>query len=104
MLIDPGRVVPIWDLPKSTSLKLLQTFLGTIRCYRRYLKDLCTSARLLYRLTAKITEWNMDEVVNQASIKMKEYPTMAPVLGYPDPNRTYLLDTSGSRSSMVKKG
>lgn len=71
----------------------------------------CTiNVRSLNPLTAKGTKWNWDKAVEQVFIKRKEKLATASALGYPDPDKTYLLDMdaydvgAGAILSQVQEG
>lgn len=58
--------------------------------------EFATEAKPLYQLTAKGADWNWDKTVQQPFLIMKIGLTEASALGYPDPNKTYILDTDAS--------
>lgn len=51
---------------------------------------------MLHQLTAKGTSWEWNQDTHTAFAKLKKRLTIAPVLGYPDPKQTYILDTDTS--------
>ena len=93
---DPDKVKAIreWVPPKNT--KELQAFLGTTGYYQQYLKNYATTAKPLTRLTAKGTVWTWTETEQKAFEILREGLISAPVLGYPDPKLSYILDTDAS--------
>ena len=93
---DPLKISAIkqWSPPKD--LKELQAFLGTAGYYRQYLRDYATLAKPLTSLTRKETPWRWDHETQESFEKLKEGLITAPVLGYPDPTKRYILDTDAS--------
>lgn len=92
---DPGKVAARKDRPIPKDLKELQASLGPVGYYQEYLKN----DRSLNRFTAKGAEWEWDEAA-QVFVKMQKGLTTAPVLGYPDPDKPYLLDTDANNVSV----
>ena len=82
--------------PPPHNLKQLQAFLGTVGYYRQYIPDFATIAKPLTAMTGKEARWEWDEATQQAFDQLKGSLTQAPILGYPDPNLSYILDTDAS--------
>ena len=93
---DPEKAEAVRDWPVPQGVKELQAFLGTVGYYRQYIKNFATDAGPLHRLTAKGVDWEWNETAQTAFDKMKKGLTTAPVLGYPDPDKQYVLDTDAS--------
>ena len=93
---DPEKVAAVKDWPTPTGIKQLQAFLGTVGYYRQYLPDFATIAQPLHRLTSKETEWTWGEAEQCSFEQLKGRLVTAPVLGYPDPSKQYILDTDAS--------
>ena len=92
--LDKVKAIREWVSPKNT--KELQAFLGTTGYYRQYLKYYATTAKPLTILTAKGTVWTWTETEQRAFEILREGLISAPVLGYPDPKLSYILDTDAS--------
>ena len=93
---DPEKVTVVKDWPRPTRIKQLQAFLGTVGYYRQYLPDFATIAQPLHRLTSKETEWTWGEAEQYSLKQLKGRLVAAPILGYPDPSKQYILDTDAS--------
>ena len=93
---DPEKIEAIENWPPPENIKQLQAFLGTAGYYRQYLPEFATVARPLHQLTSKGVEWKWDEEEQEAFEELRMRLTTAPVLGYPDPKLTYILDTDAS--------
>ena len=93
---DPSKIEAIRGWPTPRDVKGLQAFLGTVGYYRQYLPDYATLAKPLTLLTGKKTPWTWTTVEESAFRKLKVGMTTAPVLGYPNPQLRYTLDTDAS--------
>ena len=59
--MDPVKVEGITKWPEPRNKKDLQSFLGFVNFYRRFIKDFAKIAQPLHKLTGKV-DWNwMDE-------------------------------------------
>ena len=93
---DPEKIEAIENWPPPQNLKQLQAFLGTAGYYRQYLPEFATVAKPLHHLTSKGVEWDWSEEAQQAFEELRRRLVTAPILGYPDPQLTYILDTDAS--------
>ena len=92
----PEKVVAVKEWPWPQGIKQLQAFLGTVGYYRQYIPRFATIAQPLHRLTSKEAEWSWEEAEQNSFELLQQKLMTAPVLGYPDPNQTYILDTDAS--------
>ena len=88
------RVVREWETPKQ--LRELQAFLGTVGYYRQYIANFATIARPLSRLTSKGVTWSWGKEEQEAFELLKTRLVSAPILGYPEADGEYILDTDAS--------
>ena len=93
---DPEKVVAVKEWPRPQGIKQLQAFLGTVGYYRQYIPGFATIAQPLHRLTSKEADWSWEEAEQNSFELLQQKLMTAPVLGYPDPNQTYILDTDAS--------
>ena len=93
---DPEKVTAVKTWPKPQGVKQLQAFLGTVGYYRQYVPEFATIAQPLHRLTNKETERIWRDAEQNSFDELKLRLVSAPVLGYPDPTQTYILDTDAS--------
>ena len=93
---DPEKIEAIEHWPPPTDVKQLQAFLGTAGYYRQYLPDFATVAKPLHHLTSKGTSWDWNEEAQKAFEELRHRLVEAPILGYPDPRLSYILDTDAS--------
>ena len=93
---DPEKIEAIKNWSPPENVKQLQAFLGTAGYYRQYLPEFATVAKPLHQLTSKGVKWNWDEEAQQAFEELRKRLVTAPVLGYPNPKLSYILDTDAS--------
>jgi len=60
--IDPSKVKGIMNWPTPTKVKEVQSFLGLVNFYRRFVKDFSKIAAPLHKLTRKNQKWEWDVV------------------------------------------
>lgn len=90
-----GKAVQEYPLPKT--LKEIRSFLGLVGYYRRFIQNFAKILTPFTRCLKKNTKINVDdpEYVN-AFLKCKEILVNAPVLAYPDFDKTFHLTTDAS--------
>ncbi|XP_067944535.1 uncharacterized protein [Watersipora subatra] len=94
---DLKKVKAVTEWPNPLGIKEVQMFLGTVGYYRQHILEFSTIANPLHRLTAKGKYWKWMEEEQIAFNKLKSCISTAPVLGYPDLRRQYILDTDASK-------
>jgi hypothetical protein len=94
--MDPIKVAGAKDWPRPTNVKEVQSFLGFVNFYRRFIRDFSHLARPLFDLTRKDTEWKWEEGQQAAFDGLKEAITSAPVLLFPDDGRPYRVEADSS--------
>ena len=77
-------------------MKEIQAFLGMVGYYCQYIADFATVAQPLTYLTSKGVPWKWEQEEQSAFEKLKEMLVTAPILGYPEPDSEYILDTDAS--------
>ena len=61
--------------------------------YRQYIPGFATIAQPLHRLTSNEADWSWEEAEQNSFELLQQKLMTAPVLGYPDPNQTYIPGT-----------
>lgn len=74
----------------------VRSFVGLASYYRRFVKGFAEIARPLHQLTEKGRRFKWTEECQSAFEQLKLSLMSAPVLAYPDPRKTFILDTDAS--------
>lgn len=93
--MDPNKVeaVTTWPVPKTQ--KQVRSFLGLAGYYRRFIKGYATIAAPLSDLLQKDGfRWGEKEA--SAFAALKHHLTVAPILGLPDFEDTFVVETDAS--------
>lgn len=93
---DPEKVSAVRDWPTPTCTTQLRKFLGTVGYYRRFCPQLATASRPLNALTQKGAPFVWSLECQDAFDQLKQLLISSPILGYPDPSLSYVLDTDAS--------
>ena len=94
--VNPERVERVKNWPIPTSKKELESFLGFCNYHREHIKDYSAIATPLHALTRDKVEYIWSKKEQEAFTNLKSALIKATVLGYPDPNETFILDTDAS--------
>ena len=101
--INPGKIEAVKKWPVPRNVQELQSFLGFVNYHRDHIKDFAVVTESLYDLTRKKknkspTEWTDGH--DKAFEKVKGILVHAPVLAFPRPDDTFILDTDASNSAI----
>lgn len=93
---DPSKVEAVrqWPVPKNQTE--VRSFVGLASYYRRFIRGFAEIARPLHQLTEKGRRFKWTEVCQTAFEHLKRSLMSSPVLAYPDPQKTFILDTDAS--------
>jgi len=94
MALDKVEVVLAWKTPSL--LMEVQSFLGFVNFYRRFIKDYSQVARPMMELTKKTQNWAWNEEAKTVFKELKEQFTMAPILAHYDPQRPVIIESDAS--------
>ena len=94
--MDPVKIDGVASWPEPTCVKDLQSFIGFVNFYRRFIQGFAEIARPLHDLTKKDTPWTWDEVQKAAFKELKNRVTSAPVLIFPDDHKPYKVEIDAS--------
>jgi hypothetical protein len=94
--MDPAKVAGVAEWPTPTNKKEVQSFLGFVNFYRRFIEGFSHHARPLFDLTKNDTEfrWSTDE--QSAFDILKEKITSTPILTLPDSSRPFRIEADSS--------
>ena len=96
MATDPAKVKVVERWPIPHRVQELQGFLSTVGYYRQYILRFATIAKLIHRLVGKEEPWLWIGKKQAAFDTLRQNLITAPVLGYPNPGNTCILDTDAS--------
>jgi hypothetical protein len=105
--MDQTRVDSIQDWPKPQSYSELQTFLGFVNFYRRFIEGYSHIARPLIDMLKgskdgkKFGPWRWDPAAETAFSWLKEAFTKAPILAHFDPQRRIRVETDASKFAIA---
>src|SRR5260370_1749040 len=101
--MDPTKVHGVTEWPTPTKVKEVQSFLGFVNFYRKFICDFSDVAFPLYVLTRK-TQWSVWGSPEQKAFDaLKKAVTSAPVLTFPSQSSCFHLecDTSNFATGVV---
>lgn len=94
--MDPVKIEGVAKWPQPQEVKEVQSFLGFINFYRRFIQDFADLAKPLHELTKKDTPWKWTEEQDKAFRLLKERVTSSPILIFPDNDKPYKLEADSS--------
>ena len=93
---DPEKIQAIAQWPTPASPEELRSFLGLASYYRRFIDKFAEIAAPLYRMQDKSSKFQWSEQCRSAFQSLKQKLSSAPVLAFPNPRDTFILDTDAS--------
>ncbi|BES89445.1 multicellular organismal development [Nesidiocoris tenuis] len=97
---DPEKVEVVTSYPPPTNVTELRRFLGMSGWYRRFIPGFSTIVAPLTALLSKGKPWVWAEPQITAFESLKSYLTSAPILGRPDFNSPFILQTDASQNGL----
>jgi len=94
--IDEEKLSGVLEWPVLTKVKQVQTFLGFVNFYHRFIENFAKMSKLLSDLTKKNCTWNWGIEQQNAFEVLKKAFTMAPVLRIPNDKDPFKLSTDAS--------
>ena len=82
-----------------TTPKQVRAFLGLVGYYRKFIRGFTKIAKPLTLLTRQQVKFNWTPEHQEAFIHLKEAIVQAPILHYPNPNKTYIIYTDASNDA-----
>ena len=99
----PLNMQSIQKMYPPTTPKHVHAFLGLVGYYRRFIKNFMKIAKPLTLLTNQQVKFDWTPTHHKAFLHLKESMTQAPILGYPDPNKRYIVYTDASDDACGKQ-
>ena len=94
--IDPEKTRVISQIPTPKSAHDVRVFLGCTNFFRKYIYHYSQIAAPLNQLLRKEIEFNWTDDCEKAFVSLKQALLSAPVLRYPDFNKSYVLTCDAS--------
>jgi RNase H-like domain found in reverse transcriptase len=96
LTMSDNKVKTIQEWPEPRKVKDIQSFLGFVNFYRRFIYNYSDITVLLTQLTRKGIKWNFSKDCQTAFETLKRAFTTAPVLTHWVPDAPILLETDAS--------
>ena len=93
----PGKLDSVQLMPKSTTTREINQFLGLVGYYCKFIPRFADLARPLNTLTRKGVEFEWTDICQHSFELLKAKLLESPILVYPDPNLSYVLFTDASK-------
>ena len=97
---DASKVEAIRNMPNSTTVKHVRSFLGMCNYYRRFLPNFSEIAAPLVALTKKYAKCKWSSSCQAAFKELKKSLTIIPLLAYPKLDKPYTLYTDASHGAI----
>src|SRR5260221_14152556 len=100
VVMDPVKVQGVTDWPQPVKVKDVQSFIGFMNFYRRFIHDFSEIACPLHALTWKLKDWSWGAAEQQAFDMLKSTVTSAPMLAFPSKSGPFCLECDASNFAM----
>ena len=97
---DPKKVSDVQNMRPCRNVKDVQTFMGMVNYYARFVPRCQEISKPLVDLTRKNVKYVWASEQQEAFEKLKQLLTTAPVLAYPRDDCKYILDTDASNYAL----
>lgn len=94
--MDPKKVEAVVNWARPTNLKEVQSFVGFVNFYRRFIKGFSKITKPLAALARKDNPFVWTEDCSKAFESLKAAVTSAPILKHFDPKRQAIMETDSS--------
>ena len=94
--MDLVKVAGVAEWPIPNNKKEVQSFLGFINFYRRFVQDFSHHAHPLFNLTKNDVKWLWSQEEQSAFDTLKSLVTSAPILTSPDNSRPFHIEADSS--------
>ena len=95
----PSKTHAIQNINPPTTPKQVRPFLGLVGYYRKFIRGFAKIAKPLTMLTRQQVKFDWTPEHQEAFIHLKEAIVQAPILHYPNPNKTYIVYTDTSNDA-----
>src|SRR6266478_3978873 len=94
--MDPTKVCGVTEWPTPMKVKEVQSFLGFVNFYRKFIRDFSDVACPLYALTHKTQWWVWGSPEQEVFDALKKAVTSAPILTFPSQSGRFCLECDAS--------
>src|SRR5258708_4717133 len=94
--MDPVKVQGVTDWPQPAKVKDVQSFIGFVNFYQRFICNFSKIARPLHVLTQKLKDWSWGAAEQQAFDVLGGAVTSAPTLAFPSKSGPFCLECNAS--------
>ena len=94
--MDPVKVSSVAEWPVPQNKKEVQSFIGFVNFYWRFIKGFSHHAHAPFNSTKKDVRWKWGELEQAAFNKLRELITSAPVLIFLDDSHPYCVKADSS--------
>ena len=95
----PSKTYTIQKMNPPTTPKQVRAFLRLVGYYRKFIRGFTKIAKPLTLLTRHQVKFDWTPEHQEAFIHLKEAIVQAPILHYPNPNKTYIIYTDASNDA-----
>ena len=95
--MDPIKIARVRDWPTSKNVTDVQSFVGFVNFYRRFILEFSHVASPLHNLTKKAEPWQWTKPEEAAFRALKSLVMSAQILVLPDQDACFRLETNASR-------
>src|SRR5258705_829374 len=94
--MDPVKVQGVTDWPQPAKVRDVQSFIGFVNFYQRFIHNFSEIACPLHALTCKSKDWLWGAAEQQAFDALKSTVTSAPMLAFPSKSSPFCLECNAS--------
>src|SRR5260221_1496501 len=94
--MDPIKVQGVTDWPQPAKVKDIQSFIGFVNFYWRFIHNFSEIAHPLHMLTWKSKDWSWGAAEQQAFDALKSTVTSTPTLAFPSKSGPFHLECDAS--------
>ena len=98
--VNPRKIDPIINMPQPTNAKQLQSFLGAVNYYSKFIPNMADIAKHLYKLIEKNAIWEWKNECDNSFQVLKQLLSESPVLSLYDPVILLKVDCDASKYAL----
>ena len=95
--VNPPKIDPFINMPQPTNVKQLQSFLGVVNYYSKFIPNMVDIAKQLYKLIEKNAIWEWKNECDNSFWVLKQCLSESPVLSIYDPDLPLKIDCDTSK-------